>query len=251
MANLHVFADLNQLSQAAAQQFVDSAQAAVQANGRFLVALSGGSTPNRLFSLLSHTPYADTIPWAHTHIFWGDERLVPPQDSGSSYKQAHDLLLKDVPVPPHHIHRVKGESDSETAVADYTQQLQELAEPGQSWPRFDLAIMGLGNDGHTASLFPGAISPEETVQPVIAVTAHYDGRPAQRISLTPLVFNEAHTVLFLVSGANKAEALTAVLHHADTPEKWPAQRIQPHSGQLLWFVDKAAAGERQTTAISK
>ena len=245
MANLHVFADLNELSQAAADQFLASAQVAVQTNGRFLVALSGGSTPNSLFSLLSRTPYADQIPWPKTHIFWGDERLVPPDDPGSNYKQANDLLFKDVPLPPQNIHRVKGELDAETAVSDYTQQLQDLAEPGHAWPHLDLAIMGMGNDGHTASLFPGSISPLETVQPVIAVTANYDGRPAQRVSLTPIVFNDAEVVLFLVAGESKAEALTAVLHHHDTPEQWPAQRIQPHSGNLLWYVDKAAAGSNQ------
>ena len=102
-------------------------------------------------------------PGTKTHIMWGDERLVPPDDAGSNYKQAHDLILKDVPLPPQNIHRVKSELDAETAVSDYTQQLQDLAEPGRTWPRLDLAIMGMGNDGHTASLFPGAISPQETV----------------------------------------------------------------------------------------
>jgi 6-phosphogluconolactonase len=130
-------------------------------------------------------------------------------------------------------------------VNDYSQQLQALAESGRAWPRLDLAIMGLGSDGHTASLFPGPISPEETSQPVIAVTAEYDGRPAQRLSLTPLVFNEARHVLFLVSGAEKAGALTAVLNQTGTPEQWPARRIQPHSGRMLWFVDEAAGGRER------
>ncbi|MCB8944970.1 MAG: 6-phosphogluconolactonase [Ardenticatenaceae bacterium] len=244
-SHVTTFATLEELSQAAARQFVASAQTAIQANGRFLVALSGGSTPRHLYSLLSRTPYAHDIPWANTHILWGDERLVPPDDVGSSYKQAHDLLLQDVPIPPQQIHRVKGELGAATAVADYIQQLQELAEPGRSWPHLDLALMGLGRDGHTASLFPGPLNTEETVQPVITTTAHYEDRPAQRLSLTPLVFNDAQVVLFLVAGANKAQALTAVLHHHDTPEQWPAQRIQPHSGHLLWYIDQAAAGNHQ------
>lgn len=238
---VRLFASIETMSLAAAEQFKLLAQKAVAEHGRFLVALSGGSTPRRLFSLLSQPPFAANIPWAHTHILWGDERLVPPDEEGSNYKQAYNLFLKDVPIPAAHIHRVKGELAPDTALADYGQQLQELAEPGRGWPHLDLAIMGMGSDGHTASLFPGPIPYEETSQPVIAVTAEYGNRPAQRLSLTPLVFNDARHILFLVSGANKAEALTAVLHHTGTPEQWPAQRIQPHEGQLVWLVDKAAA----------
>lgn len=230
------FANFEEMSLAAARQFMALAQTAVAQNGRFLVALSGGSTPRRLFSLLSQPPFADNIPWAQTHVLWGDERLVPPNEEGSNYKQAYDLLLKHLLIPSSQIHQMKGELAPAAAVADYCQQLQELAEPGRAWPRLDLAIMGMGSDGHTASLFPGPITPEETSQPVMAVTADYDNRPAQRLSLTPLVFNDAHHILFLVSGANKAEALTAVFHQADTPEQWPAQRIQPHDGQVMWFV---------------
>ena len=241
-AQVRVFADLEELSRAAAEEFMVLAQAAVAANGRFLVALSGGGTPRRLFSLLGQAPFAGNIPWAQMHALWGDERLVPPDEEGSNYKQATDHLLKNVPIPAPQIHRVKGELEAAAAVADYKRQLQSLAEPGRAWPRLDLAIMGLGSDGHTASLFPGPISPEELSQPVMAVTAEYDGRPAQRISLTPLVFNDARHVLFLVSGAEKAEAFTAVLNQAGSPEQWPAQRIQPHSGRVLWFVDEAAAG---------
>jgi 6-phosphogluconolactonase len=235
-AQVRFFADIEEMSLAAAKQFMLWAQAAVAANGRFLVALSGGSTPRRLFSLLSQPPFADSIPWAQTHVLWGDERLVSPDDAGSNYKQAYDLLLQHVPIPAAQSHRAQGELDPAAAVRDYGRQLQALAEPGRAWPRLDLAIMGMGSDGHTASLFPGPIPPEETTQPVMAVTADYDGRPAQRLSLTPLVFNDAHHILFLVSGAEKAEALTAVLNHTDTPEQWPAQRIQPHEGQIMWFV---------------
>jgi 6-phosphogluconolactonase len=230
------FADAEAMSVAAAEKFSELAQAAVAANGRFLAALSGGNTPRRLFSLLGQTPYADHIPWDKTYLFWGDERLVPPEDTGSNFRQAYDLLLQAVPIPPHHIHRVKGEQEPAAAVSDYRQQLQALAEPGRAWPRFDLVLLGLGSDGHTASLFPGPIPPAENVQPVIAVSADYDGRPAQRLSLTPLVFNDARHLLFLVAGTSKTDALTAVLNQEGTPEQWPAQRIQPHHGQVLWFV---------------
>jgi 6-phosphogluconolactonase len=141
-----------------------------------------------------------------------------------------------VPIPAENIHRAKGELAAETAVTDYTQQLQQFARP-----QLDLALMGLGDDGHTASLFPGAIPAAETSQPVMAVTADYNGRPAQRITLTPLVFNAARHILFLVTGEKKAAAVAAVLNHQDTPEKWPAQRIQPANGTITWLVDAAAA----------
>ncbi|HID28743.1 MAG TPA: hypothetical protein EYP19_01925, partial [Desulfobacterales bacterium] len=122
-------------------------------------------------------------------------------------------------------------------------QLRQLAEPNRAWPRFDLAVMGLGGDGHTASLFPGPIPAAELRDPVMAVTADYDGRPAQRITLTPLVFNDARHVLFLVMGENKAEAVTAVLRGPHQPEKWPAQRIESGNGRLVWFLDEAAASK--------
>jgi 6-phosphogluconolactonase len=242
---VRVFATYEEMSLAAAEHFRRLAQEAVAARGRFLVALSGGSTPRRLFSLLGQPPFVGAIPWAETHLFWGDERLLPPDEEGSNYKQACDLFLQDVPVPTPQIHRVKGELEAAAAVADYRQQLEELAETGRAWPRLDLALMGMGRDGHTASLFPGPISPEEMSQPVIAVTAEYDDRPARRLSLTPLLFNEARHVLFLVVGADKAAALAAVLHQAGTPEQWPAQRIQPYDGQVLWLVDEQAAGRNR------
>jgi 6-phosphogluconolactonase len=238
-----IFPDLEALSRVAAEHFALLASEAVAQNGRFLVALSGGSTPQPLFRWLSQPPYNETIPWSQTHIFWGDERLVPADDPGSSYHVAQELLLGHVPIPTDQIHRAKGEMEQETAVADYSQQLKQLAEPDRAWPRFDLVLMGLGSDGHTASLFPGAISEAEKTEPVIAVTANYDGRPANRISLTPLVFNDARHILFMAVGENKAAALTAVLNHSGTPAQWPAQRIQPHHGSVLWLVDEAAASQ--------
>lgn len=237
MTDIHVFPTEAELSEAASQLVATAAQAAVAQHGRFLIALSGGSTPTGLFRRLKDTP----LPWAHTHVFWGDERLVPPADPGSNYGQAADILLRHVPIPLANIHRVLGEVAADTAVTDYTAQLQQLAEPGRAWPHLDLAIMGLGSDGHTASLFPGPIPTAETSQPVLAVTANYDGRPAQRITLTPLVFNDARHVLFLVMGAAKATAVSATTQGPHQPEKWPAQRIQPHSGQTTWFVDTLAA----------
>ena len=239
--NVEVFQNHDDLIKRAAELFVSVAQSAVMENGRFLTALSGGSTPKALFQLLATPAYANQIDWQHSHIFWGDERLVPPDDSGSNYKLAMDSLLSHVSIPAENIHRAMGELEPETAVIDYTQQLQQLAPPGQPFPQLNLALMGLGNDGHTASLFPGAIPDAEISQPVMAITANYDGRPAQRITLTPLIFNAAHHLLFLATGEKKATALAAVLNRQDTPEKWPAQRIQPTNGTVTWLVDGAAA----------
>ena len=238
---VEIFHNHVDLIQKAGDLFVEAAKESVMENGRFLTALSGGNTPKALFQLLATPAYASQIDWQHTHILWGDERLVAPDDPGSSYKLALDALLQHVPIPPANIHRAKGELDSETAVTDYTQQLQQLAPPGHAFPQLDLALMGLGSDGHTASLFPGSIPTAEKTQPVIAVTANYDGRPAQRISLTPLVFNAARHLIFLVTGTKKAAALAAVLIRQDTPEKWPAQRIQPTNGTVTWLVDEPAA----------
>jgi len=143
-----------------------------------------------------------------------------------------------VPIPPAQIHRALGEADVTTAVVDYATQLAQFSPP---WPRFDLILLGMGHDGHTASLFPGPIPPPELTEPVMAVTAHYDGRPAQRITFTPRLINDAHHILFLVTGANKAPALHAVLSGEHNPEQWPAQRIQPQDGRVSWLVDTAAA----------
>jgi 6-phosphogluconolactonase len=240
---VRIFSNQADLITAAAELFIRAANESVAQNGRFLTALSGGGTPQALFELLATPAYASQIDWQRSHILWGDERLVPPNDSGSNYKLAWDTLLAHTPIPPQNIHRAKGELDPETAVADYTHQLQQLALPGQTLPALDLALMGLGSDGHTASLFPGPIPAAEQSQPVIAVTADYNGRPAGRISLTPLVFNAARHILFLVTGAKKAAALAAVLNHQDSTETWPAQRIQPINGTITWLVDEAAAGK--------
>ncbi|MCA9873092.1 MAG: 6-phosphogluconolactonase [Anaerolineales bacterium] len=238
---IEIFSNPAEMANAAARLFVQIATTAVAERGRFLVALSGGGTPQPLFRRLSQPDYVQEAFWRSTYVFWGDERLVPPDDEGSSFKMAADLLLDHVPIPPDHIHRAKGELDPETAVTDYTRQLEQAASPGRRWPRLDLVLLGLGSDGHTASLFPGPIPPAEANRPVIAVTAHYDGRPAQRLTLTPLVFNDARHLLFLVTGEKKAQAVTAVLYGPPAPQQWPAQRIQPQDGQVTWMLDGAAA----------
>jgi len=225
------------VAHAAAALFAAAAHTAVAERGRFLVALSGGSTPQTLFALLAQPPYQTAIPWSRTQFYWGDERLVPPDDPGSNYYHARTLLLDHVPVPANQVHRIPGELPALEAASAYASLLQRHAEPEHSWPAFDLALLGLGADGHTASLFPGS---PPTADPVISVSADYDGRPAGRISLTPPVFNSAHQVAFLVCGAAKAPALTATLQGPKDPFRWPAQRISG-SAPPIWIVDQAAA----------
>lgn len=244
--DIRIFPDGETLSHEAVHLIIQIARQAVAQNGRFTIALCGGGTPQRLFQLLGQSPHKEQMPWEGTHLFWGDERLVSPDDTGSNYGQAYAIFIGKVPIPSENIHRAHGELDSETAVADYKTQLKNFASNGE-WPRFDVVLLGLGSDGHTASLFPGSIPPAAATEPVIAVTADYDGRPAQRLSLTPQVFNDAAHVIFLVTGKKKAETVTAVINGPHNPEQLPAQHIQPQNGRLIWFLDQAAASALNTT----
>ena len=237
---VRIFQDLEFLSSASARIFSDQAELSIKARGRFLVALNGGSTPVRLFQLLA-ADEAKEIDWKHAHIFWGDERCVPPDDAESSYGQARELLLRHVNIPDGNIHRIQGELSPLEASRDYGRVLKRFASPPIEWPRFDLVLLGMGEDGHTASLFPG--SPVEAPGPTMAVTAHYQDRPAERVTLTPPVFNSARLVLFMVVGKNKASTLSKVLSETRQPELYPAQRIDPNDGRLIWLVDEAAASQ--------
>jgi 6-phosphogluconolactonase len=239
--NLRIFKDKEALSQAAAEIFIREAVGSIRTHGRFTVALSGGSTPSGLYRLLADEPFRGQVDWAKTFVFWGDERCVPPDDEGSNYRQAYNILLKHVPIPEENILRVKGELEPAEASDDYAQVLKHFAAPGLDWPRFDLVLLGMGEDGHTASLFPG--SPVEADSPTLAVRGDYQGRPAQRVTLTPQVFNSARTIVFLITGENKASTLKEVLRGAHKPELFPAQRIQPTDRKLIWLVDEGAASQ--------
>ncbi len=239
--DVRIFNDLDALSQAAAELFVQTAAEAVQERGRFLVALSGGTTPVGLYELLGSPSYRSRVNWAKLQAFWGDERCVPVEDLENSYRQVHDILLGTVPIPPVNIHRVKTDLGSEAAASDYASILKEFASPPLDWPRFDLVLLGMGTDGHTASLFPGSVVPSGVA--TLAVTGHYEDRPSERVTLTPAVFNSSRMILFLLSGAGKAEALKRVLYGDADPDQWPAQRIKPVDGALIWMVDRAAASQ--------
>lgn len=240
---IEVLPDLAAISRAAADDLLRVAAQAVKDRSRCLVALSGGSTPQQLYTLLTQPPYREHLPWNQMFFFWGDERCVPPTDPESSYGLAKRLLFDHAPVPAENIHRIPGELDPAETARIYADQLREFAMEDMRWPHLDWVLLGLGADGHTASLFPGKTSREEGELPVIPAKAEYQGRPAQRVTLTPLVFNAAWQVVFLVSGAEKADAVAGTLEGARDPVRWPAQRIQPEEGRVVWLVDQPAAGK--------
>jgi len=228
------FETLDELSKAAVKEFIGTAKQAIDKRNRFLVSISGGSTPIKLYKMLAN----ENLDWSRVHFFWGDERCVPADDDGNNYGQAKKILFDRINIPPENIHRVNSELKPDEAAKEYTATLKQFADAPLEWPRFDLILLGMGDDGHTASLFPG--SPVEVDKPVIAVTAHYQDRPANRVSFTQLVINNAREVFFLASGTSKAETLKRVLTEVNSSEL-PAQRIDPNEGRITWFVDNEAA----------
>lgn len=234
---LHIFPDLETLSKAAAELFVAKAGQAIKEQGNFHVALSGGWTPRRTYELLSGAPYREQVNWPSAHIFWGDERCVPPTDPRSNARMAWETLLEAVPVPKEQIHPILcHESPGEAARAYEDLLRQFFASQAQT---FDLAFLGLGPDGHTASLFPGDPAVNEQSRWAMAVFRAEEG--LYRVTLTPAVLNRAKTVAFLVSGRDKAQALQEALEGDHDPGRFPAQAIRPQKGELLWLVDQAAA----------
>jgi 6-phosphogluconolactonase len=236
-----IFPDHESLTRAAALYFARACQEAIEARGRFLVALCGGETPAQLYETLGSSPYRDYLPWENIHFFWGDERCVSPDDLDSNYGQAWRLWLKYVTIPAANIHRIQGELEPALAAASYTRQLKAFAGPDGLWPKLDWVLLGLGTDGHTASLFPGSPLDPGAEQTVLPVRNESLGRLANRVSLSPQVFNHARQVVFLVSGSGKASVLAAIRKNPPDPLRWPAQRIHLEDGLLVWMLDEAAA----------
>jgi len=236
-AEFVIVPDSDAVAYEAAQRLAVLARESVESRGHLSVALSGGSTPGALYRLLTEEPYRSQIPWEKVHLFWADERCVPPDDPGSNYWSANETLIAHVPIPPGNIHRVRGELEPKAAARAYDQGLRRFF--GGPQPRFDLVLLGLGSDGHIASLFPNSAALEQTERLAVATTAFYDNRPAQRVTLTLPALNAARHVLFLVTGPEKAEGVQAVL--ADEEERLPARRVRPVSGQVTWLLDVAAA----------
>lgn len=241
-AEVRIVADAEGLARAGASEFVRAAKEAVRANGVFTVALSGGSTPKGLYSLLaSDVSFESQVPWDKTHFFWGDERQVPPDDPDSNYRMTNEAMLSKVPISAANVHRVKGElEDARQAAEDYERALHDFFRlaPGQL-PRFDLLLLGMGPDGHTASLFPGTQALSE--QKHLVVANWVEKVDSYRITLTLPVLNNAACVVFLVSGAEKAETLRAVLEGEAGSEPYPSQLIHPTRGRLIWLVSREAA----------
>jgi 6-phosphogluconolactonase len=227
------------LAREAALRFVDLAREAAESRGRFSVALSGGSTPGDLYRLLAAAPYRGRIPWEQVHLFWGDERCVPPDDPGSNYWLASDTLINHVPIPSDNVHRVQGELEPGAAARVYEHELKDYFCGPRT--RFDLVLLGVGGDGHTASLFPGSAALQETEKLALAVEVYYEDRPASRVTLTLPAINTARDIWFLATGSTKAGIVQAALEEPD--RNLPAQQVCPRAGVLTWLLDADAAGQ--------
>jgi len=248
LIDLRVFPDGAGLAHAAAEEFSRRASEAVRARGRCAAALSGGSTPRHLFALLADPaqPFRDRIDWRAVHLFWGDERHVPPDHPESNFRMTRETLLDAVSIPAENVHRMRGEEpDAERAAALYEDELRAFFS-GE--PRFDCVLLGLGADAHTASLFPGTAAVRERERWVVA--PWIEKLATFRITLTPAVFDRAAAVIFLVQGEEKAGALRAVLEGERDPDRFPAQVIRPQDGELHWLVDCAAASRLEKRAGS-
>jgi 6-phosphogluconolactonase len=229
------------LASEAATDFVRLARESALAEGEFSVALAGGSTPRRLYELLASESFRAAVAWSQIHFFWGDERHVPPNHAESNYRMAFESLLAKVPVTQQQIHRIDGENpDARQAARAYENTIvQHFGLVEGAWPRFNLMLLGLGSDAHTASLFPG--TDVLTEQRRIVAAPWVEKLDAFRITLTPSAFNAADNVMFLVSGEDKAEAVKTVLRGEFQPRRFPAQLIRPSDGTVKWLIDRAAA----------
>jgi len=241
--SIEVLPDAEALALRAADVFAMAAQAAAAARGRFAAALSGGETPRALYRLLARQQFAQKVPWRRVHLYWGDERCVPPDDPASNYGMARDVFIRHVPIAAEQVHRMRGEEDPEASALAYEQELRALAKlerPASDVPVFDLVLLGLGRDGHVASLFPhsDALEIEERF---CAATEAPDGSP--RLTVTLPVLNSARRVVFVVAGADKAGMVAEVFEGFRVPKAVPAQAVAPVKGQLLWLLDQAAAAE--------
>ncbi len=234
-----IYENSQELAWAAALRFAGLAEQFVAERGKFTIALSGGSTPKAMLSLLAGKPFADSLPWHSIYFFWGDERSVPPDHPDSNFRMATEALLGKVGVPQENIFRIPAEDeDHQSAANRYSAAIQQFFNTDH--PQFDLIFLGMGADGHTASLFPGTAALQITDQ--IAVANFVEKLNAWRITLTARTINQARNVIFLIAGEDKAIALKEVLEGERQPETYPSQLIHPTNGSLLWMLDEAAAG---------
>jgi 6-phosphogluconolactonase len=234
---LQVYRDPDALAQGLADLFITTGRIALGDRGAFAVALSGGNTPRAAYELLAQEPRRNELSWSDVFIYFGDERCVPPTDEQSNYRMAQKTFLDAIRIPPANVHRIQGEIDPEKAANEYASIIRtDLGEP----PRFDLVLLGLGPDGHTASLFPG--TPPDTDDGALVRAVYAQSQAMWRVTITPMVINAARAVAFAVEGADKAAVLAAVYEGPRDPTKYPAQIVAPSTGQLTWLVDELAAG---------
>jgi 6-phosphogluconolactonase len=238
---LQVLKDRDAVARAAADYFVSLAPQPQRDKRPFLVALAGGMTPQALYALLASAEYRNRVAWDHVSFFFSDERAVPPDYPDSNYRTAHEALFRPLNISEKHVYRMKAElPDLEAAATDYERALQSAFDGGR-FPRFDLIFLGMGPDGHTASLFPGHPALAEGKRWVVAVLDAPKPPPC-RLTLTVPVLNAAKLVLFMTTGADKAQALQEVLEGDASPDQYPAKHVRPGADRLIWLVDEAAGG---------
>lgn len=240
MNQVKVLPDVDQLAQAAAERFIEAAAEAVRERNEFRVALAGGSTPRDTYQRLAAADLAPLVSWRNVQFFWGDERCVAPHHPDSNFRMARDTLLDKVPVPQSNLHRIQGELKPQEAAQTYAEELRTVFNSRRR-PHFDLVLLGMGADGHTASLFPGSPALNELRRWVVAVFASQ--LDAWRVTLTPPLLNAARQVIFLVAGTAKAARVKEVLHGERDPRRLPAQLVRPKHGSVIWMMDQAAAAE--------
>jgi 6-phosphogluconolactonase len=238
--NVQVFDDSGEVARAAARRIVELAGESIAARGTFSLALSGGSTPKAIFELLAADEFRTQIAWQSVHIFFGDERTVPPDHPDSNFRMANEAMLSRLPLPEANVHRINGVGDAAANASDYESDLRGYFGDS-TWPRLDLVMLGMGDDGHTASLFPETTALKEERLWVAANWVEKFG--TWRITLTAPAINAARNILFLITGAGKADRLREVLKGERDTSRLPSQLIAPREGALEWYVDRAAAAK--------
>ncbi len=245
--DVRVLPDIESLSRAAAGFIVSYIQRTISARVRFSMVLSGGSTPKRLYELFASSPYRDAVDWTKVHLFWADERCVPPDDPESNYTLAFDAFLNSVAPPSQNIHRIHGEEEPTAAAGLYEEDIRAFFGAGRT-PVFDLVLLGAGEDGHTASLFPN--SPAVLERTRLAVPVDLDPPNLNRVTLTLPVLNNASHVLFLAAGRRKAGVVHEIMEDGN-PKRYPAGLVKPGDGELTWMLDREAAGALTGVVMGK
>ena len=238
---ISIYSDTDALSLDAAHYIVRLAAESIVSHGRFTIALSGGTTPRKLYGMLGDEPYRSQIDWAFVDIFWSDERCVPPDSEDSNYSLAQQVLLSKIPIPAAQVHYMPAdEADRDAASQSYSDTMRRVFATN-GIPSFDLIQLGMGPEGHTASLFPHQASLHEQQRLVMPVSVPKP--PPPRLTFTPPILNAAHNLLFLVTGTDKADAVQAVLEGDYNPDEYPAQIVRPTNGEVVWMLDTKAASK--------